>query len=97
MWTSFWGSGIPAAKNYIALLQGVKITSKATSLLISGVKTEFDSRLPQDSENPSRVIAELQEYIWQVTPCANGGNGVDDSQPFNPRFYRPGVTMQAFH
>lgn len=91
MWTDFQKTPPELANQYIQQLQTAKLLGRATSLIIAGVKTDFDSRLPQDSESMSLIIRELQEYCWQVS-----ANNWDWTADINPRAYRAGVTEQRY-
>lgn len=91
MWTDFQKTPPATANEYIQQLQTAKLLGRATSLVIAGVKVDYDSRLPENSENMSLVIRELQEYCWQIS-----NNDWDWTADINPRSQRVGVTEQRY-
>jgi hypothetical protein len=92
MWTSWLGTSATDAKANIALMQQALITGKPTSIKLAGEVVDYDPRGLGEKLSPQLNIADLQEYLWQITY-----NGVDPTNmAVNPRLYRAGVTRQNF-
>jgi len=88
MWTDWQGTSPEKATQYIGALQAAKLSGQPVEIIIAGVKT----RLAESSVDPQLTIgmrlAELQEYLWRITPEDEGGGGVLYTLPIRPRAYR---------
>lgn len=88
MWTDWQGTSPEQATQYIAALQSARLSGQPVEIIIAGVKT----RLAESSVDPQLTIGlrlgELQEYLWRITPVAEGGGGVLYNLPIRPRSYR---------
>ncbi len=91
MWTDYQGISLADAKANIALIQEAKLTGLPTMIQLAGNRVEYNPSVGSDKFDASLIIAELQEYCWQISY-----NGWDWQADINPRAWRAGVTLQRF-
>lgn len=89
MWTDWQGTTLTDAKANLAALRGAIISGTPTTLVVSGVRTDFTPG--KSSSDPRRLIQELQDYVYKVEV-----EGWDITAPINPASRRLGVTTPEF-
>mgnify|MGYP000547166160 CR=1 FL=1 len=87
-WTDWQGTSPQDAETNLAALKIARITGQPTSILVAGVKVEYD---PSRTVNFTATLNELQKYLYEIAE-----HDYDWAARIDPYAQRPGVTTPRF-